>query len=80
MQPRETIRVVVQEDGQVKTDFTHFSGEACLIAGRRMQTLLSSFGIQMQQTAFIPKPELLTVKQQEGVVATEEMEQFDAKQ
>jgi hypothetical protein len=79
MQPFEaaqSIQVVVEENGQVRADFSHFHGEACLLAGKQMQTLLARLGVQIDQTTFTPKPELFAAGQQE-VVQTQETEQYD---
>ncbi|GHO82294.1 hypothetical protein [Dictyobacter formicarum] len=58
MQPK-TIHITVKEDGSYTTDFSNFSGADCLAAGKQMHTLLAQFGVQPEQTAMTPKPELL---------------------
>ena len=53
------LTVTVSPDGEISTDFSHFLGQHCLIAGKHLHALLAEYGIEMDITTFIPKPELL---------------------
>jgi len=76
MLPRKTIHILVKEDGSVKTDFSNFSGSDCLAASKQMHELLAQFGVQMEQTGFTPKPELLAAQNvQQEVTADSETNQ-----
>jgi len=55
--PKE-IEVTVNPDGMTKTDFSGFAGPSCLDAAKRLRELLAQFGIQSEETLFVPKPEL----------------------
>lgn len=52
------LTITVAPDGTVKSDFLHFTGPACLEAGRQLHALLTEFGLETEVTAFTPKPEL----------------------
>jgi hypothetical protein len=56
---RRTITVTVDQDGAVKTDYTHFAGAACLAEGERLHALLAEYGVQVNEATKTPKPELL---------------------
>ncbi len=55
--PKE-IQIIVNPDGTTKTDFSGFAGPSCLDAAKQLRALLAQFGIQSEETLFIPKPEL----------------------
>ncbi len=52
------IQVTVNKDGTTKTDFDGFVGPACLSEAEKLRELLARFGVVVEQTNFIPKPEL----------------------
>lgn len=52
------LMITVSPDGTVSTDFLHFTGNACLHAGRQLHTLLAEFGLETEVTGFTPRPEL----------------------
>lgn len=56
---RKTITVTIDEDGAVKTDYSHFVGTACLAEGERLHALLAEYGVQVDESTKTPKPELL---------------------
>jgi hypothetical protein len=71
--PKE-IKVTINPDGTTSTDFSGYQGPTCLDAAEQLRQLLAArFGIQVQQTNFVAKPELAqpvqdlsTGRQQEG--------------
>ena len=63
------IKITVKQNGETTTDFAGYTGSACLDAGKKLKDLLAAYGIQSEQTSFVPKPEL----QQQQV--TNDMEQ-----
>ena len=77
---RKTIHSVVREDGSITTDFINFSGTDCLSAGKQMHALLVQFGVQVDQTTFFPKPELLAAQhvQQDLMIDDETNQQTHA--
>ena len=52
------IIITVNPDGTTKHDFEGYLGAECLAAGDQLKALLAQLGIQVEQTNFIPKPEL----------------------
>jgi hypothetical protein len=57
------IIVTVGIDGSTKIDFEGYQGSSCLVAGDQLRTLLAAqFGVQIEQTSFEPKPELLNAE------------------
>jgi hypothetical protein len=52
------IRLTINPDGTTQTDFSGFVGKTCLLEADKLRELLSQFGIQVEETAFTPKPEL----------------------
>lgn len=74
MQPN-TIIVVVNEQGEVKTDFQQFAGASCVAEGQQLHTLLARFGIQTEQISMTPKPELLAALREQQAHASLEQEQ-----
>jgi hypothetical protein len=75
MLPRK-IHILVKEDSSVKTDFVNFSGSDCLAARQQMHELLAQLGVQIEQTSFTPKPELLAAQGvQQAVTADHETNQ-----
>ncbi len=52
------IKITVKKNGETITDFAGYTGSACLDAGKKLQDLLAAYGIQSDQTTFVPKPEL----------------------
>jgi hypothetical protein len=62
--PKE-IKVTINTDGTTTTDFSGYQGPTCLDAAEQLRQLLASrFGIQVQQTNFIAKPELAQSERQ----------------
>jgi hypothetical protein len=56
--PKE-IEVKVNPDGTTKMDFSGFAGPSCLDAAKLLRELLAQqYGIQSEEIAFLPKPEL----------------------
>ena len=56
------IKLTVNPDGTTNTDFSGFLGKSCIEEAEKLKVLLASFGIQVEETGFTPKPELdLTV-------------------
>ncbi len=62
MVPRKTVHIVVKEDASVKIDYRNFTGTDCLTVGKQMHELLARLGVQVDQTDFTPKPELLAAQ------------------
>ena len=54
-----TLTITVTPDGEISTDFTHFLGQHCLVAGKHLHVMLAEYGIETAITTFTPKPELL---------------------
>ncbi len=52
------IRLTVNPDGTTTTDFSGFVGPTCVAEAEKLKALLASFGIQVEETNFTPKPEL----------------------
>ncbi len=52
------IQVTVNKDGTTSTDFDGFAGPTCLAEAEKLRELLAALGVKMQETNFIPKPEL----------------------
>ena len=52
------IQVTVHKDGTTTTDFDGFVGPACLQEAEKLRERLARFGIVMEQTNFVAKPEL----------------------
>jgi hypothetical protein len=60
------VRVTVNADGTTKTDFSGFVGPTCLDEAAKLRQLLASrFGIQVQETSFVAKPELQQAEEQQ---------------
>jgi hypothetical protein len=55
-----TLTITVSPEGEISTDFSHFLGQHCLVAGKHLHGLLAEYGIEMDITTFTPKPELLS--------------------
>lgn len=53
------LTITVNATGEISTDFSHFLGQHCLVAGKHLHALLAEYGIEMDITTFTPKPELL---------------------
>jgi hypothetical protein len=53
------LTITVTPSGEISTDFSHFLGQHCLVAGKQLHTLLAEYGIETDITMFTPKPELL---------------------
>ena len=53
------IVIIVQKDGTVKQDFIGFAGQDCMHADEALRQQLAALGIQVEETKFEPKPELL---------------------
>ena len=54
------LTITVTPEGDISTDFSHFLGQHCLMAGKQLHALLAEYGLAMDITAFTPKPELAT--------------------
>ena len=52
------IRVTVNKDGTTTTDFDGFVGPTCLQEAEKLREHLARFGIVIEQTNFVAKPEL----------------------
>jgi hypothetical protein len=52
------IKLTVNPDGTTNTDFSGFLGKSCIEEAEKLKTLLASFGIRVEETNFVPKPEL----------------------
>lgn len=52
------ITLTVNPDGTTQTDFNGFVGTACLAEAVKLAEALKAYGITVEQTNFIPKPEL----------------------
>ncbi len=52
------LTITVTATGEISTDFSHFLGQHCLVAGKQLHTLLADYGITTEITDFTPKPEL----------------------
>lgn len=64
------VMVSVNEDSSVKIDYRNFQGASCLSESRRLRMLLAQFGIRLEQTNLLPKPELLAARDQEQATDT----------
>lgn len=54
------ISITVGENGQTSTDYINFVGAECLSESQRFHTLLAQqFGVHVETTGNVPKPELL---------------------
>jgi hypothetical protein len=58
MVKQQRIQVVVDEQGGVNLDYSHFTGATCLAVGKQLHALLSTYGIQTVSSTITPKPEL----------------------
>lgn len=69
------LTITVTPEGSVSTDFSHFLGRHCLVAGKQLHALLTEYGIATDITTFTPKPELVTAPSsgEMGVQETEEL-------
>ncbi len=52
------IRLIVNADGTMQTDFSGFLGKTCLVEAEKLRVALQALGITVNQTNFIAKPEL----------------------
>jgi hypothetical protein len=60
------VRVTVNPDGTTKTDFSGFTGPTCLDEAAKLRQLLANrFGIQVEETNFVAKPELQQAQEQQ---------------
>ncbi len=60
------ITVIVHDDASTDTDFSGFVGKTCITeADKLRQFLAAHYGIQFEETNFIPKPELAVLLAQE---------------
>lgn len=55
---KRRLSITVGRAGEVKTDFLHFTGSACLEAGQQLRRALAEFGLVTSVTSVTPKPEL----------------------
>jgi len=52
------IKLTVNPDGTTNTDFSGFLGKTCLAEAEKLRAALQALGIQVEETNFMPKPEL----------------------
>jgi hypothetical protein len=52
------VNVTVNPDGTTKLDFNGFVGQSCLSEASKLTEALARLGITLEETAFMPKPEL----------------------
>jgi len=52
------VNVTVNGDGTTKLDFNGFVGKSCLAEADKLREALARLGITLEETAFVPKPEL----------------------
>jgi hypothetical protein len=55
---RHEITFTINEDGTTAINLSGYQGTSCLEASRRFQQELAAFGVQVDITQIIPKPEL----------------------
>jgi len=53
------LTITISPEGEISTDFSHFLGQHCLVAGKQLHAMLAEYGIETEITTFTPKPELL---------------------
>lgn len=65
--PFPKLTITVTPDGTISTDFSHFLGQHCLLAGKQLHALLAEYGITTDVTTFTPKPELFASSSSGGL-------------
>ncbi len=68
------LSITVGREGEITTDFLHFTGTGCIEAGKQLQRLLAEFGLETERTGFTPKPELFQAPEPQ-VVEQHEVQQ-----
>lgn len=61
---KKMVAVTVAPDGTTKVEFSGFAGASCLAADKELQAALAALGIEVEETAFSAKPELLAAQAQ----------------
>ena len=69
--PKKVI-VTVTEESVTRTDYLNFSGATCLDASKQFHVLLTQFGVHVDPTQMIPKPELLATQNSEQTLASQD--------
>lgn len=65
------LNVTVNPDGTTKLDFNGFVGKSCLVEADKLREALAGLGITLEETSFVPKPELKATE------LVEQTEQFN---
>lgn len=69
------VKLTVNPDGTTNTDFSGFIGKSCLAEANKLRQILASYGIKLEETNFIPKPELdIPITQDEAAPITQQEE------